>query len=91
MIEMVDEVMRAYEYTPASEAKLTRPSEVLQAIMELLVGKAPGPNGIPKTVLRHLPKRLYLSPPQAILPTSTETHSHAIHQRTPRSLLHFDL
>jgi hypothetical protein len=51
---MVSEAMRAYEYAPASEPKLTSPSEVLQAIK---VGKAPSPNGIPNRVLRHLPKR----------------------------------
>jgi hypothetical protein len=56
VIEMVDEAMRAYEYAPASEPKLTSSSEVLQAIMGLKVGKAPGPNGIPNRVLRHLRK-----------------------------------
>jgi hypothetical protein len=47
VIEMVNEAMRAYEYAPASELKLTGPSEVLQAIKGLKVGKAPSPNGIP--------------------------------------------
>jgi hypothetical protein len=56
-IEIVNEAMPAYEYAPASELKLTSPSEVLQAIRGLKVGKAPGPNGIPNRVLRHLPKR----------------------------------
>jgi hypothetical protein len=55
--ERVNEAMRAYEYAPASEPKLTSPSEVLQAIRGLKVGKAPGPNGIPNRVLRHLTKR----------------------------------
>jgi hypothetical protein len=54
---MFDEAMRAYEYAPASEPKLTSPSEVQQAIRGLKVGKAPGPNGVPNRVLRHLPKR----------------------------------
>jgi hypothetical protein len=45
VIEMVNKTMRAYEYTPASEPKLTTPSEVQQAIRGLKVGKAPGPNG----------------------------------------------
>jgi archaellum component FlaG (FlaF/FlaG flagellin family) len=31
-IEMVSDAMRAYEYAPASEPKLSSPSEVLQAI-----------------------------------------------------------
>jgi hypothetical protein len=55
--EMVDVAMRAYEYAPASEPTLTTPSEVIKAIKRLKVGKAPGPNGIPSRVLRHLPKR----------------------------------
>jgi len=42
---------------PASEPKLTNPSEVLQAIKGLRVGRAPGPNGIPNRVLEYLPKR----------------------------------
>jgi hypothetical protein len=32
VIEMVNEAMRAYEYAPASEPKLTSPSEFLQSI-----------------------------------------------------------
>jgi hypothetical protein len=54
-IKMVNEAMRAY--APASEHNLTSPSEVLHAIRGFKVGKASGPNGIPNTVLRHLPKR----------------------------------
>jgi hypothetical protein len=57
VIGMVNEAMRAYEYAPASEPKLTSPSEVQQAIKELRFGKTPGPNGVPSRVLRHLPKR----------------------------------
>jgi hypothetical protein len=57
VIDIVNEAMRAYVYAPASEPKLTSPSEVLQAIKGLKVGKALGPNGIPNRVLRHLPKR----------------------------------
>jgi hypothetical protein len=53
----VNEAMRAYECAPASEPKLTSPSEVLQAIRGLRIGKAPGLNGVPNRVLRHLPKR----------------------------------
>jgi hypothetical protein len=35
VIEIVDEAMRAYEYAPASEPKLTSPSEIQQAIRGL--------------------------------------------------------
>jgi hypothetical protein len=56
VIQMVNEAMRAYEYALASEPKQTSPSEVQQAIRVLKVCKAPGPNGIPNRVLRHLPK-----------------------------------
>jgi hypothetical protein len=38
VIEMVNEAMRAYEYAPASDLKLTSLSEVLQAIRGLKVG-----------------------------------------------------
>jgi hypothetical protein len=55
--EVVNEAMLTYEYAPASEQKLTNPSEVLEAIKGLKVGKAPGPNGVPNRALRHLPKR----------------------------------
>jgi hypothetical protein len=54
---MVNEAMRAYVYGPTREPKLTSPSEVLQVIRRLKVGKAPGPNGIPNRVMRHLPMR----------------------------------
>jgi hypothetical protein len=57
VIEVVNEAMHAYEYAPASEPKLTSPSEVLEAIMGLKVGKAPGPNSLPNRALSHLPKR----------------------------------
>jgi hypothetical protein len=43
IIEMVNEAMRAYEYAPASEPKLTSPLEVQQAIRGLKVGKAAVP------------------------------------------------
>jgi hypothetical protein len=51
------------KYAPASELTLTTPSEVLQAIRGLKVGKASGPNGTPNRVLgRHLPKRVITFP-----------------------------
>jgi hypothetical protein len=37
--EIVDVAMRAHEYAPSSETTLTTPSEVLQAIKGLKVGK----------------------------------------------------
>jgi hypothetical protein len=55
--EMVDVAKRVYEHAPASEPTLTTFSKVLEAIKGFKVGKAPGPNGIPNSVLRHLPKR----------------------------------
>jgi hypothetical protein len=56
-IEMVDEAMRAYKYALLrSEPTLTNPSEDLKALKRLMVGKAPGTNGIPSRLLRHLPK-----------------------------------
>jgi hypothetical protein len=57
VIEIVNEAMRAYEYAPASEPKLTSSSLVQQAIRGLKVGKALGPNGISNRVVRHQPKR----------------------------------
>jgi hypothetical protein len=55
--ELVDVEIRAYEYAPASELALTTPSEVIKAMRGFMAGKAPGPNGVPKRFLRHLPKR----------------------------------
>jgi hypothetical protein len=57
VIGMVNEAMREYEYAPASKPELTSPSEVLQVIRGLNVGKAPGSNGISNRVLRYLPGR----------------------------------
>jgi len=44
---MVDVALESYLQTPANEPKLTNPNEVREAIRDLKVGKAPGPNGIP--------------------------------------------
>jgi hypothetical protein len=55
--DMGNKAMQAYEYAPASEQKVISPSEVQQANRGLSVGKATGPNGIPNSVLRHLPMR----------------------------------
>jgi len=52
---VVNEAMRAYSFAPASEPKLTNPTEVQDAIRGLKVGKAPGPDGIPNRALKHLP------------------------------------
>ena len=55
VIEEDNEAMRAYSFAPASEPKLTNPTEVQDAIRGLIVGKAPGPDGIPNRALTHLP------------------------------------
>jgi hypothetical protein len=57
VIEMVDVALRSYFLTPSSEPKLTTPEEVQEAIRGLKDRKAPGPNGIPNRVLKHLPQR----------------------------------
>jgi hypothetical protein len=54
---MVDVVLGSYFMSPASEPKLTNPDEVHDVIRGLKVSKAPGPNGIPNRVLKHLPQR----------------------------------
>ena len=54
---MVCEALQAYSYAPASEPNLTNPAEVQDAIRGLKVSMAPGPNGIPNRVLKHLPHR----------------------------------
>ena len=55
VIGEVNEAMRAYTIAPASEPKLTNPTEVQDAKRGLKVGKAPGPDGIPNRALKHLP------------------------------------
>ena len=60
VIETVDVALELYLQTPASEPKLTNPDEVREAIRGLKVGKAPGPNGIPNSALKHLPMRAVL-------------------------------
>jgi hypothetical protein len=45
VIEMFNEVIRAYEYAPASESKLTSPSEEQRVIRGLKVRKDLGSNG----------------------------------------------
>jgi hypothetical protein len=72
VIEMVDMALRSYFLTLASEPKLTIPDEDHEAIRGLKVRKAPGPNGIPNRVLKHLPQRaipLLVQIFNAILPT----------------------
>jgi hypothetical protein len=54
---MVDVALESYFQTPASEPKLTNPDEVQEAIRGLKFGKAPGPNGIPNSALKHIPIR----------------------------------
>jgi hypothetical protein len=76
VIEMVNEAMRAYEYEPASEPKLTSTSEVLQTIRGLKVGKAPGPNSIPNRVLTHLPKHAITFLTKCLTQSSSVSTSH---------------
>ena len=53
--EVVNEAVRAYSFSPASETKPPNPTEVQDAIRALKVGKVPGPNGIKNETLNHLP------------------------------------
>ena len=57
---MVDVALRSHLISPASEPRLTNREEVQEAIRGLEVNKAPGPDGIPKRALKHLPQRLSL-------------------------------
>jgi hypothetical protein len=56
VIEIAGVALRSYFLNPASEPRLTNPDEVREAIRGLEVRKAPGPNGIPKRALKHLPQ-----------------------------------
>jgi hypothetical protein len=58
VIEVVNEAVRAYSFSPASEPKPRNTTEVQDAIRALKVGKVPGPNGIPNKTLKHLPLRV---------------------------------
>jgi hypothetical protein len=55
VIEVVNEAMRAYSFAPASEPKLTKPTEVQDTIRGLKVGKSPGQDGIANRALKHIP------------------------------------
>jgi len=59
IIEIVDVALRSYFLIPASEPQLTTRDEFHEAIRGLKLSKAPGPNGIPKRTLKHLPKRAF--------------------------------
>jgi hypothetical protein len=54
---MVDIALRSYFLTPAREPKLTNPEVVHETIRGFNVSKAPAPNGIPNTALKHFPQR----------------------------------
>ena len=55
--ERVREAMESSALAPESELLLTNPTEVSKAIAEPKVGKAPGPNGVPKRALRNRPRK----------------------------------
>jgi len=58
-IDTVNVALRSYFLSSASEPQLTTPDEVHEAIRGLKISKAPGPNGIPNTALKHLPNRAF--------------------------------
>ena len=60
--ETVREFMQSFALAPTSEPQLTTLLEVSNAVQELKVGKAPGPNGVPNTALRHLRDRALTFP-----------------------------
>jgi hypothetical protein len=60
VIQTVDFVLRAYSYAPLSEPTLTNPIEAHESIRGLIVGKAPGPNGITNRALKHLSQHAIL-------------------------------
>jgi len=55
LTEVVNDLMRTYSLAPASESKLTNPTQVQHTIWGLKVGKAPGPNGVQNRALKHFP------------------------------------
>jgi hypothetical protein len=54
---MVDEALRERSFAPASESKLSKATEVQEAIRDVTVGNEPGHNGTPKRVPKHLSQR----------------------------------
>jgi hypothetical protein len=88
--EKVTEALQAYSYAPASEPKLTNPMEVQDAIRDLKVGKAPGPNRLTNRALNapssagYKPLRgdIQRSASSAVLPTSMETRPRDFHPET---------
>ena len=54
---MFEVALKSYFMIPASEPKLSNLEEVQETIRGIRVCKAPGPNGIPNRVLKHLPQR----------------------------------
>jgi len=53
--EVVNEAMQTYSFAPASQPKLTNPTEVQHTIRVFKVGKAPGPNCVPNRTFNNLP------------------------------------
>jgi hypothetical protein len=82
---MVNEAMHEHEYVPASEMKLTSPSEVLEssghsrwqgAWPEQCFKQGPETSTKARDNLSH--ESVQRSPPQAVLPTNMETRSRGI-------------
>jgi hypothetical protein len=57
VIVKVTDPMQACIFAPASEPSLSKPMEVPDAIRGFKFGKAPGSNGLPNRVLKHIPQR----------------------------------
>ena len=65
---------RSYFISPENEPHLTTPDEDREVIRDLKVSKFPGPNGIPKRGLKHIPKRA-VSLPSSICNAVLRTHT----------------
>jgi hypothetical protein len=55
VIKVVNEALQTHSFAPASEPKLTIPTNIQDVIRVVEVGKAPVPNGATNKVLMHLP------------------------------------
>jgi hypothetical protein len=90
--ETADEAMHACRYAPASDPTLTSPAEVLQVIRGLKFGKAPGPKGILRHILKDatalLTKLFNAVLRRQLLPIKHASQAHILNQgKGPRCLL----